>query len=110
MQTCQTCQPVRALPCVNLPRMKSKQLGARFDVDLVERVAKAAAVRGMTERTVVQACLEAYLPVIEAGLHGNPVGEPLLAQWAADLEEARGRLAAATASPSRSARPRTKAA
>jgi hypothetical protein len=48
--------------------------------------------------------------VIEAGLHGNPVGEPLLAQWAADLEEARGRLVAASASPTRSARRPTKAA
>ena len=64
----------------------------------------------MTEKTIVQACLEFYLPVIEAGLHGNPVGEPLLAQWAADLEEARGRLVAASASPTRSARRPTKAA
>ena len=86
------------------------QIGLTMTPELGARITAAAKARHMTAPSLVQACVDFYLPVIEAGLHGNPVGEPLLAQWAADLEEARGRLAAASASPTRSARRPTKAA
>lgn len=85
------------------------QIGLTMTPELGARITAAAKARHMTAPALVQACVDFYLPVIEAGLHGNPVGAPLLAQWAEDLEEARGRLAAATSAPSR-AKPRTKAA
>ena len=90
--------------------MTSTLIGVRFSPVTATRIQEAAKRRNMTPPALVQACVDFYLPVIEAGLHGNPVGEPLLAQWAADLEEARGRLVAASASPTRSARRPTKAA
>jgi hypothetical protein len=90
--------------------MNNTQVGLRLDPVLATRIQVMSKKTGMTVPAVVLACVDFYLPVIEAGLHGNPVGEPLLAQWAADLEEARGRLAAASASPTRSARRPTKAA
>jgi len=90
--------------------VKNPQIGVRFAPVVATRIQVAAKVTGLTPPALVQACVDFYLPVIEAGLHGNPFGEPLLAQWTADLEEAKGRLAAATSAPSRASRKPAKAA
>jgi len=101
-----------ALRCASVRSadMTRFQIGLTLAPELGGRISAAAKARHMTAPALVQACIEFYLPVIEAGLHGNPFGEPLLAQWTADLEEAKGRLAAATSAPSRASRKPAKAA
>ena len=90
--------------------MNNTQIAVRFDAVKATRIQEAAKRRNMTPPALVQACVDFYLPVIEAGIHGNPFGEPLLVQWVADLEEAKSRLAAATAAPARPLRRTPKAA
>ena len=68
--------------------MQTHQVAVRFSPELAERIRKEAALRGMTPPSVIQACVDFYLPVIEAGLHGSPFAEPMIQQWRDDLRQA----------------------
>lgn len=68
--------------------MTRNQFGLSVAPELAERIRSAASFRHMTPPAVIQACVEFYLPVIEAGLHGLPAAQAMFDQWHEDLRQA----------------------
>jgi len=75
----------------------SRQISVRFPAELADRIEAVAELSGRSAPQVVIICVNEFLPVLEAGVYGTPLWQPMRQAWEQDLAAAIEQLGAAAA-------------